>query len=59
MAGRIARSAIVRGRGIEYDEDKPRDADWIAAHWDQIASLDGARLMWSLGESLDARQGRK
>jgi NAD(P)-dependent dehydrogenase (short-subunit alcohol dehydrogenase family) len=59
MAGRISRSAILRGRGIEYDEDKPRDADWIAAHWDRIASLDGARLMWSLGESLDAHQGRK
>jgi hypothetical protein len=53
MAGRISRAAIVRGRGIEYDAAKPRDPDWIAAHWDQITSLDGAQLMWSLGESLD------
>jgi len=57
LAGRISRSAIVRGHGVEYD-DKPRDPDWIAAHWDRVTSLDGAKLMWSLGESLDRHQGR-
>jgi len=59
MAGRISRSAIVRAPGVDYDDAKPRDPDWLAAHWDRIASLDGARLMWNLGESLDAHLGRK
>jgi NAD(P)-dependent dehydrogenase (short-subunit alcohol dehydrogenase family) len=58
MAGRISRTAIIRGQGIEYDADKPRDPDWIAAHWDQITSLEGAKLMWSLGESLDRHRGQ-
>jgi len=58
MAGRISRAAIVRGRGIDYDASKPRDPDWIAAHWDQITSLEGAQMMWSLGESLEKHQGR-
>jgi NAD(P)-dependent dehydrogenase (short-subunit alcohol dehydrogenase family) len=58
VAGRISRTAIVRGHGIEYDLDKPRDPDWIAAHWEQIASLEGAQVMWSLAETLDRHRAR-
>jgi NAD(P)-dependent dehydrogenase (short-subunit alcohol dehydrogenase family) len=58
LGGRISRTAIVRGRGVEYDADKPRDPDWIAAHWDRITSLEGGQLMWSLGESLERHRSR-
>jgi NAD(P)-dependent dehydrogenase (short-subunit alcohol dehydrogenase family) len=58
-AGRITRSAIVQGRGIQYEQSKPRDPDWIAAHWDALASLEGARSMWSIGESLEKHRARR
>ena len=55
VAGRIARSAVVRGRGIAYDAAKAPDVDWVAAHWKEIGSLDGAQLMWNLTEKLEGR----
>ncbi len=51
-AGRIARSAILRGTGITYDESEARDADWVLAHWEQITQLDDAGLWWDLQQPI-------
>ena len=48
MAGRIARSAIVRGTGITYEAKKPVDAEWVLANWKEITSLKDAGLWWHL-----------
>ncbi len=52
VAGRIARSAVVRGTGVTYDESQLRDAEWVLANWEQITSLDDAELWWHLQQPL-------
>ncbi len=54
-AGRVARSALLRGRGVEYDPAEAPDVEWVAAHWNEIESLEGSRPMWSLSEELEGR----
>jgi NAD(P)-dependent dehydrogenase (short-subunit alcohol dehydrogenase family) len=53
LAGRVARSAIVRGKGITYEVKEPVDADWVLANWKQITSLDDAALWWHLQQPLE------
>ena len=48
VAGRIARTAVLRGTGVNYESSSPRDVDWVLANWDQITSLEDAKLWWDL-----------
>jgi NAD(P)-dependent dehydrogenase (short-subunit alcohol dehydrogenase family) len=52
VAGRIARTAVLRGKGVNYEIDRARDVDWVMAHWDEITSLDDAKLWWDLTRPL-------
>lgn len=49
--GRFNRAAIVKGPVIETDPNVIHDVNWVAEHWGQITSLDGARPMWNIRES--------
>ena len=53
QGGAFYRIALVRTPGIPADDAQKRDVEWVKAHWDQITSLDGAYVMWNLGQSRD------
>jgi hypothetical protein len=52
-AGNFNRAAIVKGPGIQPGMAEVKDAEWVQANWDKIASLEGAQVMWRTGQTLD------
>jgi NAD(P)-dependent dehydrogenase (short-subunit alcohol dehydrogenase family) len=52
IGGHYNRAAVVKGRGVRFDANERKDVDWVAAHWSEITSLEGAEPMWAILESL-------
>lgn len=58
-AGNFNRAAIVKGPGIQPGMTETKDAEWAAANWDKITSLEGAEPMWRTGQTLKAYLAEK
>jgi len=52
-AGRFNRAALVKGRGIDAGLDEVKTAEWVAEHWKEITSLEGAVPMWNAQMTLE------
>jgi NAD(P)-dependent dehydrogenase (short-subunit alcohol dehydrogenase family) len=52
-AGNFNRAAIVKGPGLQPGMADMKDAEWVQANWDKIASLEGAQVMWRTGQTLE------
>jgi NAD(P)-dependent dehydrogenase (short-subunit alcohol dehydrogenase family) len=50
--GRYSRMVIVGGHGVDAGREEVKDADWIAAHWREITSLEGAEPRWNSATTL-------
>lgn len=57
--GRYNRCSFVRGPGITFGGKAVKDADWVAANWAQIISLEGAEPMWNIRETRAAHYAEK
>ena len=54
-AGRMNRATVVKGPVLEYDvAEGPRSVEWVADHWNEITSLEGAQALWNMRETFDA-----
>ncbi len=51
-AGNFNRAVMVKGPGLQPGMDDLKDAEWVAEHWAEITSLDGAEPQWATGMSI-------
>jgi NAD(P)-dependent dehydrogenase (short-subunit alcohol dehydrogenase family) len=49
--GSYATSFMVRTAGVAFDPNEPKDADWIESHLDELTNMDGANVLWGIGET--------
>ena len=51
-AGNFNRAVLVKGPGLQPGMDDVKDAEWVADHWSEITSLEGAEPQWATGMSI-------